>query len=113
MDASKRAQQRRGQDFKRSHLEQAKTVEWFHNTCQFHYELEQLIRDSLFTITETENEARLLRNFIKERNKTRVLHGKDDLSGVFGSIMKAQPLAQSIVECMEAETISFTVLEVC
>lgn len=112
MKANKKAQRNRRQSFSaKQRKEKAKGAEWYNNVCKFHSELEQLISDSLLTTTETENEVQLLIDFIKERNKTRVLFGKDDLLGVFASIMKAQPIAQEIVKCMEAETISFTILE--
>lgn len=91
--------------------EEAKNSEWLVNTCQFHYELEKLINDSVLTIVDTEHETWLLQEFMNIRDKTRAEFAKYDPSAVFATIMKAQLLAIEIVEHVKADNIRFTILE--
>lgn len=112
MTSNKRLQCNREEYFSsKQPTDQIKAIEWFQTTCQFQCELEGMIRDSLFTLTASDSDTRLLRCFIDERNTIRELHAKEDLSGVFFSIMKAQPFAVEIIERVKSGSIDFTIVE--
>jgi len=91
--------------------EQKKAAAWLESTCQFHYELEKLVNDSLLTLVSSEQETWLLKEFISKRRKVREEFKKYDPSAVFAAIMQVQPLALEIVECMKSDNIRFTIVE--